>query len=158
MNPALISSAIMAGGSVLGAGMQYFGAKQANEMGQASADKQMQWSERLSSTARQRDVADLKAAGLNPMLALGAAGGSSTPGGSTYNPRSETQEAAATAAQYASIMAELGKTRAETAFIGQQAKNAGFKGDVMQLESLPYRTINNALSSGYNMFFKRSPW
>jgi len=55
----------------------------ANAASAESAARQMEFQREMSNSAYQRAVADLKAAGINPMLAA-MKGGATTPGGSSY--------------------------------------------------------------------------
>lgn len=69
------------GAAAIGAIGSFLGAKEARDTSLEVAREQMDFQERMSSTAHQREIIDLKAAGLNPILSgTGGAGASSPPG------------------------------------------------------------------------------
>lgn len=111
-----------------GAIASLFGQKSANRQNLKIAREQMAFQERMSSTAYQRAMADMREGGLNPILAAGR-GGASTPGGASAKMENEIAPGInsaiglITAVKQAQLMnAQTTKANAEADMTSRQAE------------------------------------
>lgn len=149
--------------AILPIAAEIYGADQANKTNKEIARDQMSFQERMSNTAHQRQIADLKAAGLNPLLS--GTGGASSPSGASatmqniasglsanvrdiqtlaLNKEKQVEELknmkatrANTEAGTLSSIANAEKSRAETEIIKHDAKGAKFKGEAWEYWGKP---------------------
>lgn len=104
------------GAAALGA----IGSRNANRANRASARESMDFQERMSSTAYQRAMEDMRLSGLNPMLSS-RLGGASTPGGAQSQSQNEMSEAANSAKDAIMMKAQLKNIDAQNANLVAQA-------------------------------------
>lgn len=94
-----------------------YGAHRANQQTKSSTARQMAFQERMSNTAHQRQVKDLRAAGINPILSA-KLGGASTPQGASYT----AQNVGSAAVQGYATMATARQAMAQTKNIQTNTK------------------------------------
>jgi hypothetical protein len=127
----------MAGGPVGGMiGAQIGGQFSANQQNRQLAENQMAFQGYMSNTSYQRAVADMRAAGINPMLAI-SQGGASTPSGAMPTMENIAEGAASTAMDMTrnkimnknvNSVTDLNKVREQTEKTQQMVNRATAKG------------------------------
>ena len=118
----------------------------ANDFNAWQADLNRGFQERVSSTAHQREVEDLKKAGLNPILSANA--GASTPSGSSASSvappemKNLISPALASARQMMQMTADLQKTGAEIDLLKSQKSKADVDTEVAK-KGVPESELKN---------------
>lgn len=143
----------LGGGALLGGGLDFLSGKASDDRNARMAQDNRAWQEHMSGTAYQRAVADMKAAGLNPMLAYQQGGSSSAPSGAMSAPAVNAGHSAVTtsmamkrnAAEIAQLEAQRDLTTAEAARVrestpGVTAESKRLEWEFENVVPLRYRT------------------
>lgn len=83
--------------SLIGGGLGFLGASRQNRANRTEAERAREFTREMSNTAHQRQVQDMRAAGLNPILSATGGQGASTPAAAMARMENEIQPAISTA-------------------------------------------------------------
>ena len=132
-------------GTIIGGALGGLGSLASGLFGSSSAQRQMDFQERMSSTAHQREVTDLRAAGLNPMLSA-THGGASSPGGAAAQMPNPGQDLGAGVASSARMMGlELPKLESDIRTQAAQQESAYANSESSRADAVLKLTQANAI-------------
>lgn len=152
----------MSWGAAIGAGIgaisSALGQKNANQQNAALSSKQMNFQAHQSNTAHQREVTDLKAAGLNPMLSGMGGSGAPTSAGSMATAQNEAPDigsVVSTALESRRLKKDLDlatsqilNQKAQTRKTDAEAEGVIYDNEKRKLKSKGYGAINKILEGG----------